>query len=70
MLISEQLQAQVRFTATDQDLAQVILQDPHAVLGKSMQSLAKRAHCSHSAVIRLCQKLGFKGYRDFSLALT
>lgn len=70
MLISEQLQAQVHFTPTDQDLAQVILQDPHAVLGQSMQTLAQRAHCSHSAVIRLCQKLGFKGYRDFSVALT
>lgn len=70
MLIAEQLQAQVHFTATDQELAQTILQDPHAVIGQSMQTLAKRAHCSHSAVIRLCQKLGFKGYRDFSLALT
>ena len=70
MLISEQLQAQAHFTPTDLALAHVILQDPHAVLGQSMQTLAQRTHCSHSAVIRLCQKLGFKGYRDFSLALT
>ena len=70
MLIAEQLQAQVHFTPTDSALAQVILHDPHAIVGQSMQTLAQTAHCSHSAVIRLCQKLGFKGYRDFSLALT
>lgn len=70
MLIQEKLHAQVDFTPTDVALAQVILADPQAAVEQTMQALADRAHCSHSAVIRLCKRLGFTGYREFTMALT
>lgn len=69
MLIAEKLRAAVGYTPTDAALAATILADPRAVPGLSMQELADRAHCSHSAVVRLCKKLGFKGYREFTIAL-
>ncbi|WP_054677900.1 MurR/RpiR family transcriptional regulator [Lacticaseibacillus sharpeae] len=69
MLIAEKLRAAVGYTPTDVALAATVLADPRAVPGLSMQELADRAHCSHSAVVRLCKKLGFKGYREFTIAL-
>jgi DNA-binding MurR/RpiR family transcriptional regulator len=69
MLIMEKLQAQVDFSPTDQAIAAVIMVDPGAAVGQSMQELGDRAHSSHSAVNRFCKRLGFTGYRAFTLAL-
>lgn len=69
MLITEKLQAAVGFTPTDTAISAVILTDPNTASTLTIQALAKRAHCSHSAVNRLCKKLGFHGYREFTIAL-
>ena len=69
MLIAEKLQAGVGFTATDEAIAAIIIEAPDEVPASSIQALAKRAHCSHSAVVRLCKRLGFQGYREFVIAL-
>ena len=69
MLIAEKLQAGVGFTTTDEAIAAIILEAPDEVPALSIQSLAKRAHSSHSAVIRLCKRMGFHGYREFVIAL-
>ncbi|WP_164848065.1 MurR/RpiR family transcriptional regulator [Lacticaseibacillus hulanensis] len=69
MLITEKLEAAVDFTPVDSTIANVILADPHQVTGLTVQELASKANCSHSAVVRLCKKLGYTGYRDFTLTL-
>lgn len=70
MLINEKLQAAVGFTSTDQAIALVVLSDPQEAAKLTMQELADKAHCSHSAVDRFCKRLGFSGFHDFSLQLT
>ncbi len=52
-------------TPTEQKLANHILRNyPVAALG-SITSLAKGAAVSTPTVVRLCQKIGFRGYPDF-----
>lgn len=56
-------------TPTERQLASHILRNyPVAALG-STTALAKAAGVSTPTVVRLCQKLGFKGYPDFQSAL-
>lgn len=56
-------------TRAERQLATHILRHyPVAALG-SITALAKAAEVSTPTVVRLCQKLGFKGYPDFQTAL-
>ena len=56
-------------TRAERQLATHILRNyPVAALG-SITALAKAAEVSTPTVVRLCQKLGFKGYPDYQSAL-
>ncbi len=56
-------------TRAERHLATYILQHyPVAVLG-SIASLARAAEVSNPTVVRLTQKLGYKGYPDFQIAV-
>ena len=39
------------------------------MVGLSVEELATKAGSSQAAVVRFCKKLGYKGYRDFSIQL-
>lgn len=46
-----------------------VLNDPQAVLYKSITELADEAKSSEASVMRFCRELGFTGFQTFKLAL-
>lgn len=57
------------FTNTEKRLADYILKNLDTVANLTITDLASATYTSHSAVIRLAQKLNFTGYKDFKNAL-
>ncbi len=56
-------------TATEQSVADYILQNSQAVIHMPIASFAENAGVVKSAVIRCCKSLGFEGYSDLKIAL-
>lgn len=54
---------------SEQRVATVVLADPETVLQQSMAQLAQQAGVSEPTVMRFCQALGAKGFREFKLEL-
>lgn len=63
------LQQQSDFNPTEKLIAQQILQDPEKILHQSIQDLALQTFSSTSSIVRLCRKIGLKGFKDFKLQL-
>jgi RpiR family transcriptional regulator, carbohydrate utilization regulator len=55
--------------ASDARVAQVILDEPDAVVYRSVSEVAEAAQTSTATVVRCAQKLGFRGFHDLKLAL-
>lgn len=56
-------------TPAEQAIADIVLADPERVMTLSSVALGQVAGRSQSGVVKLCQKLGFRGYQDFRLAV-
>lgn len=69
MNLLNKLHNKINFTDTEIEIANYILTNKEAVIYLSTQEIAKRTFSSHSSIIRLCQKLGFNGYKDFKIKL-
>ena len=65
----EKLRRMEGFTGVEIALAEFILKNINAVRNMSLQELAQSAYVSKPSAIRLYRKLGFKNYREFSVAL-
>lgn len=57
------------FTKSEQKLAQYILSNPRCVLRLSITDITRLANSSNAALVRLCQKLGYKGFSDFKFSM-
>ncbi len=57
-------------TNGEQQIAKFVLADPAHAIRLSSVDLAERTGRSQSGVIRFCQKLGFRGYQEFKLAVS
>lgn len=55
--------------ASDARVARVILEEPDAVIYRSVSEVAAAAETSSATVVRCAQKLGFRGFHDLKLAL-
>ena len=55
--------------ASDARVAQAILDEPDAVVYRSVSEVAEAAETSTATVVRCAQKLGFRGFHDLKLAL-
>jgi RpiR family carbohydrate utilization transcriptional regulator len=55
--------------ASDARVAKVILEEPDAVIYRSVSEVAVAAETSAATVVRCAQKLGFRGFHDLKLAL-
>ena len=55
--------------ASDARVAQVIVDEPDAVVYRSVSEVAEAAGTSTATVVRCAQKLGFRGFHDLKLAL-
>ncbi len=51
--------------ATEKAIVRFILDNPEETADLTVHELAKRSYASASTAIRLCKRLGFKGYKDF-----
>lgn len=69
-MIIDQLQNNDNLTTTERTIASYILNHPDDIGSMSAADLADRSFTSKSAVLRLCKKLGYSGYRFFQNALT
>lgn len=56
-------------SSTEKEAARFILANPEKTARMSIQELSKEAFVSVSTIYRLCQKIGFEGYRDFKNSL-
>jgi RpiR family transcriptional regulator, carbohydrate utilization regulator len=54
---------------TARRIADTILQQPAAAIGLSITELSQRSKVSDTTVLRFTRALGYKGYRQFALAL-
>lgn len=66
----EKLKEQHNFTQTEQRIADYILQHLEEIPAIYIEDLAKLTYTSHSAIIRLCKKLDFTGFREFKVAIS
>jgi RpiR family carbohydrate utilization transcriptional regulator len=62
-------QAYNRLPETAQRVADCILQQPAEAVGLSITELAERSGVSDTTVLRFARGLGYRGYRQFALAL-
>lgn len=63
--IDELRRALPSLTKSETKAAKHILNDPNIMLGSSITNLAKLTGSSNSAIIRMCQKLGYDGFAEF-----
>jgi RpiR family transcriptional regulator, carbohydrate utilization regulator len=54
---------------SDARVAQLIIDEPDAIVYRSVSEVAEAAQTSAATVVRCAQKLGFKGFHDLKLAL-
>lgn len=65
MLIEDQLIRQEAFTTTEKRIADYLKANRETAVYMTIEELAKATYTSHSAIIRLCKKLSFSGFREF-----
>lgn len=70
MAVLSNLERGEGFSDLERYLADYILENADDVLKLSIADLASSSSTSKATIIRLCKKLGLKGYRDFRLALS
>lgn len=57
------------FTKSEQKLARYLLDNPTSILNGTIDIITRAAGSSNAAMVRLCQKLGFKGYSEFKFSM-
>lgn len=67
MNIKEKLMKQDKFSDSEKELANFILKKKEKVLHMSVQEISQQTYTSTSAVVRLCRKIGLKGFKDFKI---
>jgi DNA-binding MurR/RpiR family transcriptional regulator len=55
--------------AAEQRVADFVLRHPDELIYLTVTELAERTNTSESTVVRLCQKIGYKGYQEFKIVL-
>ena len=56
-----------QFNASEQIISEYILKNKDLILEMSIHELALKTHSSTSTIVRLCRKIGLKGYKDFKI---
>ncbi|MBO0410454.1 MurR/RpiR family transcriptional regulator [Enterococcus hulanensis] len=70
MLLIDKLRLQKDLTTTEKRIADYILQNLATIPAINVAELANNTYTSHSSVIRLAQKMGYDGFRDFRIAVS
>ena len=57
------------FSPSEQRVANYVLEHAGNIVGLPVAELAYHCDSNRAAVVRFCKRMGFEGYRDFTLAL-
>lgn len=68
-MLLTQLKERHDFTKSEQAIIDFIVTQPKAVTDMTVDELAAKTYSSASSIIRLCQKIGFKGFAEFKIKL-
>ena len=68
MLIDE-LRDRERFTKAENEVVSYILEHPKKVTGLTIEQLATVTFSSNSSIVRVCKKVGTKGFSEFKIRL-
>lgn len=69
MTLFQKLLDYQNFTDSEKIMFQFIKQDTQRLTTLTIDEFAHEVYVSKSSVVRFCQKLGFKGFSDFKIAL-
>lgn len=58
----------IQFTDSQQNVINYIQNNPEKIIYMSIQDLAQETYTSNATIIRICRKLGYKGFKDFKFA--
>lgn len=58
------------FTKSENQIMKFIINSPLDIIQLSIIEIAKRSNTSKSAIIRLCQKIGYEGFSEFKFDLS
>lgn len=67
MSITSQLEFEMDFSDSEKQIARYILSHDDEVLSLSSRELANKTYTSPATIVRLCRKLGLKGYDAFKI---
>lgn len=68
-MMIEQLFGKKKLTESEQQIVSFIESNPRIVVNLSLEELSENCYVSQASVIRLCKKLGTKGFADFKIRL-
>lgn len=68
-MILEQLFGKKKFTPSEQQIVDFIEENPRIVVNLSLEELSDQCYVSQASIIRLCKKLGAKGFSAFKIKL-
>ena len=57
-------------TKSEKIIGEYILANPMSIIRYSLTQIAREARTSNTAIIRLCQKLGYQGFSEFKFSLS
>ncbi len=67
----EKLESNIdEFSKAELSAAKYILESPASVIQLTLTELAKASHSSTAAVIRMCQRIGYDGYKEFKFSVS
>jgi RpiR family transcriptional regulator, carbohydrate utilization regulator len=66
-MLIKKMKFMYNLTSQEQYIVNYILENPSVVFNSTANELAKLTYSSSSTIVRLCKKLGLKGYPDFQL---
>lgn len=67
MSIYDKMQKKENFSETENQILQYLIQNQSDIEKITIKELATYTYSSNATIIRLCQKLGFSGFRDFKI---
>ena len=68
-MLIEELNDRKRFTKAEQEVVSYILDNPQKVTKLTIEQLATVTFSSNSSIVRVCKKVGTKGFSDFKIQL-
>lgn len=69
MTILEKLENRINFTVTENQVVEYILEHFDKIETLTIDQLARETFTSHSTIIRVCQKLSLKGFKELKMRL-